>query len=291
MACSWRGWRAWRAWCLGFLALLFSAMVVAQEPVAVPALSARVTDTAGVLSVDEKAQLEAKLAAFEQAKGAQIAVLLVSTTEPESIEQFSIRAVDKWRLGRKGLDDGAMLLIAVKDQALRIEVGYGLEGALTDAVSKRIVSDVIIPQLKLGSYYNALDAGVAAMMQVISGEDLPKPSRSAAGGRLSDLGSLESIAPILFAVVFVGGGVLRAIFGRFLGAGMIATVAAGIVWFLLSSVIFAGVVAAIAFFVSLTGGLGRGRLGGGGFSGGGFGGGGFSGGGGGFGGGGASGRW
>lgn len=285
--------RRWRAWCLGFLALIFSAMVLAQEPLAIPALTARVNDTAGVLSLDERAQLETRLATFERTKGTQIAVLLVPTTEPESIEQFSIRAVEKWKLGRKGVDDGAMLLIAVKDHALRIEVGYGLEGALTDAVSKRIVSEVIIPQLKLGSYYKALDAGVVAMMQVIGGEDLPKPSRSRTGGHVSEAGSLESIAPILFAVVFVGGGVLRAIFGRFLGAGMIATVAAVIVWFLLSSAIVAGIVGAIAFFVSLTGGLSRGRLGGGGgfSSSGGFGGGGFSGGGGGFGGGGASGRW
>jgi uncharacterized protein len=117
----------------------------------VPALTARVTDQAGVLSAQQKSKLESVLAAFEARKGVQIAVLTVATVVPEEIEQYSIRVVDAWKLGRQGVDDGALLLVAVEDRRVRIEVGRGLEGALTDLVSNRIIDESIVPAFRSGN--------------------------------------------------------------------------------------------------------------------------------------------
>jgi uncharacterized protein len=284
--------RHWLARSLAILLLLFAGIACAQEQQPFPALGSRVNDGVGVLSAADKTRLDAKLAALEQEKGAQLAVLIVPTTQPETIEQFGIRVAEAWKLGRKGIDDGALLLIAVNDRALRIEVGYGLEGALNDATAKRIVSELMVPPLKQGNYVGAVDAGLDAMIAVVRGEALPAP-RERGRGADSVFDSLESMAPFLFALVFLVGGVLRAIFGRFIAAGIIGTVAGVIVWLFVSSLIAAGIVALLAFVFTLSARVGGGGLGGGGFSsrGGGFGGGGFSGGGGGFGGGGASGRW
>jgi len=129
--------------CLTFVISCLSSPLQAEVPV--PALTGRVVDLTGTLTADQKTALEAKLAAFEAEKGAQIAVLLVPTTQPEAIEQYSIRVVEAWKLGRKGVDDGVLLLIAKNDRKMRIEVGYGLEGVLPDAVAKRIISEVITP--------------------------------------------------------------------------------------------------------------------------------------------------
>src|SRR5512140_1579524 len=139
------------------LALLLAG--AAQAEVAIPALSARVTDLTSTLNAQQIQTLESKLAAFEAKKGAQIAVLLLPTTQPETIEQYGIRVAEAWKLGRKGVDDGALLLIAKDDHKLRIEVGYGLEGVLNDATSKRIVSDLILPYFKRGEFYPGIDAG------------------------------------------------------------------------------------------------------------------------------------
>lgn len=269
------------------------ALAGAQELVGIPPLKARVTDLTGTLSADERGKLEGRLHAFEQEKGAQIAVLIVPTTKPEVIEQYSIRVVEKWKLGRKGVDDGVLLLVAKDDRKLRIEVGYGLEGALNDATAKRIVADVISPRFKEGKFYAGIDAGVAVMMSVIGGEQLPPPeqtprrSSSSGGSSFSD----GWIVAGLF-LVFGVGGFLRAIFGRFIGAGVIAAIAGAVAFFVLSSLAIAGIVALVAFILSLVAGSGgtwTGGSGGGGWSSGG--GGGFSGGGGSFGGGGASGDW
>ncbi len=135
----------------------------------------RVTDLTGTLSANEAAQLEQKLAAFEAKKGSQIAVLIVPTTQPETIEQYSIRVADAWKLGRKGIDDGAVLLIAKQDRTVRIEVGYGLEGVLPDAIAKRIIEETIVPKLRQGNFAGAIDAGIDKMIGVIQGEPLPPP--------------------------------------------------------------------------------------------------------------------
>jgi uncharacterized protein len=126
--------------CLGAL-----APCRAQELVAVPALTAPVTDLTGTLAPDQVSALDAKLRAFEQAKGAQVAVLVVPTTQPEEIEQYSIRVLDQWRIGRSKVDDGVLVLVAINDRRVRIEVGYGLEGALPDATANRIIQEAIVP--------------------------------------------------------------------------------------------------------------------------------------------------
>ena len=269
------------------LALLLSG--AAQAEVAVPPLSTRVTDLTATLDAGQTQTLESRLAAFEAKKGAQLAVLIVPTTQPESIEQFGIRVVEAWKLGRKGVDDGALLLVAKGDRTLRIEVGYGLEGVLNDATVKRIVDEIIVPHFKRNEFYPGIESGTNAMMQVVNGESLPPPRRAAASGKYD----IESLLFIAFGLVMVVGGILRALLGRFPAAVLMGGALGGLAWLSVASMLVALLVGVMAFVFVLLGGSGRGFGGGlGGISGGGFGGGGgFSGGGGGFGGGGASGRW
>jgi uncharacterized protein len=268
----------------------------AQALQAIPKLEARVTDLTGTLTAGQQAELEQKLADFEARKGAQIAVLLLPSTQPEEIEQYSIRVVEAWKLGRKKVDDGALLIIAKNDRTVRIENGYGLEGVLTDSNTNRIIQDTMLPLLQQSQYFNAISAGVDQMMRLIDGEALPAPDANwqnrAAGHR--------NILPIAFFGFLFLSSVLRSIFGRTLGAALSAG-GTGLLVFVLTQAfayaIGAGVLAfGAALILGMTGGgWGSGGIGGfggfGGFGGGGGGGGGFSGGGGGFGGGGASGRW
>ena len=214
-------------WLLSLSLLVAAGFARADELQAIPPLAARVTDLTGSLSADQKGQLETKLTAFERTKGAQIVVLIVPTVQPESIEQYALRVAEAWKLGRSGVDDGALLLVAKDDRKLRIEVGYGLEGALNDATAKRIISEVISPRFKQGNFASGIDAGVAAMIQVITGEALPAP-RSEGSRRSETDGRFENLLLVGFVLVFVVGGVLRAIFGRFLAAAMVA-VAAGVI--------------------------------------------------------------
>ncbi len=161
---------------LGWLLLLIGVgLALADDRPAVPRLTARVTDLTATLSADQRGLLEAKLAALERDKGSQIVVLIVPTVEPEAIEQYALRVVEAWQPGRRGVDDGALLLVAKAERKLRIEVGYGLEGALNDATAKRIISETISPRFRQGDYYGGIDAGVEAMSRVIAGEVLPAP--------------------------------------------------------------------------------------------------------------------
>ena len=269
------------------LALLLSGAARAEV---LPPLTHRVTDLTATLDVQQIQTLEARLAEFEAKKGAQLAVLIVPTTQPESIEQFGIRVVEAWKLGRKGVDDGALLLVAKDDRALRIEVGYGLEGVLNDATANRIIDEIIVPRFKRGDFYSGIESGTAAMMQVVNGEPLPPPRRAAASGKYD----IESLLFVAFGLVVVVGGMLRALLGRFPAAVLMGGALAVLAWLMVAPMLIALLVGLMAFVFVLLGGGGRGfgGYGGGGFGGGGFGGGGgFSGGGGGFGGGGASGRW
>ncbi len=278
------------------LTFLLVAAACAYADVAVPPLKTRVTDLTGTLSSQQQATLEQTLAEFEKRKGSQIAVLILPTTQPDSVEQYAVRVEEAWKLGRKGIDDSALLVIAKDDRKLRIEVGYGLEGVLNDATAKRIIADDITPRFKQGDFYGGISAGVERMIKVIDGEPLPPPK--AASAQHAERGfDFNTLLVIGFILVFVVGGVLRAIFGRFLGAGIVGGIAGFLAW-TLGGALFIGIIASvIAFIFSLMGGGSRGGWGGGGFggggfsSGGGFGGGGFSGGGGGSGGGGSSGSW
>jgi uncharacterized protein len=282
------------------LVLLFAPLLAGAD-VAVPALTARVTDLTGTLSGEAVTRIETKLANLEAKKGSQIAVLIVPSTKPEEIEQFGIRVEDAWKLGRKGVDDGAILIVAKDDRRVRIEVGYGLEGALPDAIANRIITETITPHFKVGDYDGGVEAGVDQMISVVNGEPLPEPDR-----KWEHRNGLGHVLPLLLVVVFVASGVLRAIFGRLFGSVATGGLAGGLAW-ALSHVLPIGVGAGVVafLFAMLAGSASRGwsagrgwgggfggGLGGGGFGGGsGGGGGGFSGGGGGGGGGGASGSW
>lgn len=277
-----------------------SAAAQALQPI--PKLETRVTDLTGTLTAAQQAELEQKLRDFEARKGAQIAVLLVLTTQPEEIEQYSIRVAEAWKLGRRKVDDGALLIIAKSDRRIRIENGYGLEGVLTDAASNRIIEDSMVPLLRQGQYFGAISAGVDQMIRLIDGEQLPAPDATWRPQRQVPWNNL----PFVVFAVLVASNVLRAIFGRPLGA-VLTGGGAGLLTFLITQsfafAIGAGILGLLfALLLGLggggwsSGGFGGWGGGGGGF-GGGFGGGrdggfgGFSGGGGSFGGGGASGRW
>ncbi|MDN5753304.1 MAG: YgcG family protein, partial [Nitrosospira sp.] len=187
--------QAWKK-ALAFIALLFSVSLPAAE-VAVPPLTSRITDLTGTLSANETAQLEQKLTAFEAKKGSQIAVLMVPTTQPETIEQYSIRVAEAWKLGRKGVDDGVLLVLAKRDRGLRIEVGYGLEGVLPDAMAKRIVDEIMVPKLRQADFAGGIDAGIERVMGVIEGEPLPPPRSRRGNGAPGGVGVvLDNIIPI-----------------------------------------------------------------------------------------------
>ncbi len=155
------------------LFLLSAAGLAADDLVAVPPLKARVTDLTGTLSRDQAAALEADLAQFEKGRGSQVAILLLPTTQPESIEAYAIRVAEAWQPGRKGVDDGILILVAKNDRKLRIEVGRGLEGALPDAVAKRIIEETLLPRFRSGDYFGGLQDGVSQIKAIIAGEPLP----------------------------------------------------------------------------------------------------------------------
>ncbi|MDD5461538.1 MAG: TPM domain-containing protein [Methylococcales bacterium] len=271
----------------GILLLLLVATVRAQ--VEIPVLSHRVTDLTGTLSGQQASTLENRLAAFEAEKGSQIAVLIVPTTQPEDIAQFGIRVAEAWKVGRKNIDDGVILIVAKEDRKLRLEVGYGLEGVIPDAIAKRIIAETITPFFKRGDYAGGIDAGITQLMQLIKGETLPAPAK-APSARVDD-------GAFMFILLggLIAGFILSAIVGRFMG-GLFAGFGAGAVAALFFGLSFAVVlIGLMIFFIISIRNSGRGgwSSGGGGF-GGGFGGGSsgsWGGGGGRFGGGGASGSW
>jgi uncharacterized protein len=280
-----------------FRALLVLLLAVsAWAQVAVPPLKGRVTDLTGTLKPEQVASLEQLLRSFEARKGSQIAVLIVPTTAPETVEQYALRVGEQWKIGRKKVDDGAILVVAKDDRALRIEVGYGLEGALNDATASRIIREVIVPRFREGDFFGGISAGVDRMIRVIDGEPLPAPAKAA-----PPVGEgVLQILPVLLILAVVAGAILRRMLGRFVGSAATGGVVGGLAWLLagtLAIALLAGIVAFFFTLVSGVGGSGRryyGGFPGGGWGGGGFGGGGgggFSGGGGSFGGGGASGRW
>ncbi|HEX7156868.1 MAG TPA: TPM domain-containing protein, partial [Burkholderiaceae bacterium] len=279
----------------------------AEGLVPVPPL-ARVTDTAGVLSAADRTALEAKLAGFETARGSQIAIVIVPTTQPEPIEDFAHRVGSAWKIGRAGVGDGLLLVVATADRRARIDVARSLEGAIPDAVASRVIRETIAPRFQAGDYAGGLSAGLDRLFGLIEGEQLPAPAqrleRPAAGGGLV----IGSLLPYLFVGMMVAA-LLRRIFG--VPGAIMAGGGAGVIAGLLLSSLVLGVFAAIAVFLlallfgsGLAGHALGSRAGfggfGGGFGGGGFGGGGFGGGGGGgfgsggggdFSGGGASGGW
>jgi uncharacterized protein len=230
------------------LALVLTWAFAAAADVVVPPLTGRVVDQTGMLSGGDIASLTQKLRDFETRKGSQIAVLIVPTTQPETIEQFSIRVAEAWKVGRKKVDDGVILVVAKNDRHLRIEVGYGLEGALTDVTSRRIIDEVITPKFRTGDFAGGISDGVDRMIRVIDGEPLPAPARSTSfSSDLSDFGPVIPFA--LFAALFVGG-ILRTMFGRLLGSIATGGVLAALAWLMIGSVGVALAVGAITFLLA-----------------------------------------
>jgi uncharacterized protein len=276
--------------------ILLCQLATAWAYIEVPKLSARVTDLTGTLSTQQVQALESKLAAFEAKKGSQIAVLIVPTTQPEDIAEFGIKVADLWRIGRKGIDDGLILIVAKNDHTLRIEVGYGLEGVIPDAIAKRITSETIKPFFKNGDIAGGIDAGVNQVMGLIGGEQLPAPTPQNTYSKQDMEGNYIFV---LFVGLFVGS-LLSSMFGRATGGLMAGLGSAGVATLLMGFGLGAVLIGIIVFFlISAKGGGGGWSNGGGGYypgGGGSWGGGGggnssWSGGGGSFGGGGASDSW
>jgi uncharacterized protein len=279
----------------------------------VPPLRGRVNDYAKLLTQERARALEAQLEKFEQETGHQVAVLTIPSLEGDSLEDFSIRVADSWKIGKKGFDNGAILLVARDDRRLRIEVGYGLEGVLPDAIASRIIREVITPRFRSGDYTGGIEAGVDSILKVAKGEVLPQPARPAPGRTPSEGASLHNILMITaMLALFIGMTRRRLVSGAVGGAasGLVTTLFAsgGLGFVLFPALIVGALLGAVGAAVGTGaagnqwvgrprsrrgdwgGGVFPGGYGGGGFGGGG-GGGGFSGGGGGFGGGGASGSW
>ena len=271
-----------------------------------PQLTRHVTDLTGTLSAAQIDQLDVQLVNLEKTKGAQLVVLMVGSTQPQEIEEYSLAVAEANKIGRKGSDDGVLLLVAKNDRRVRIEVGYGLEGAIPDAANARIIREYLAPKFRNNDYFGGISDAVGALTQLINGETLPPPVQGAPPERRG-LGFEHALVIGFFVAVF-----LRSMLGRasgWLRAPIGAVVTGGVLWLLVS--LGMGIFGAIAggLFMLLPGGGGR-SIGGGGWGGwgggfggglgggfggsgggGGFGGGGFSGGGGSFGGGGASGSW
>lgn len=288
------------------VALLLCWAFAAVAEVAVPRLSGRVVDQTATLSSSDVASLEQTLKDFEARKGSQVAVLIVPTTDGEAIEAFSIRVAEAWKIGRKKVDDGAILVVAKNDRKLRIEVGYGLEGALNDATTKRIIDEIITPKFRDGDFAGGISAGVDRILRVIDGETLPAPAEGSSRGASGDF-NFDLFNPVTLIALFFASAVLRTVLGRLVGSLLTGGLVGVVAWFLAGSLILSLVLGAgAALFAFITeafaspgggyyGGVGSGRSSGG-WSGGSSGsssgsGGGFSGGGGSFGGGGASGSW
>jgi uncharacterized protein len=284
------------------VALMLCWAFAAMADVAVPPLTGRVVDKTATLSSSDIASLDQTLKDFEARKGSQIAVLIVPTTQPETIEQYSLRVAEAWKIGRKKIDDGAILVVAKDDRKLRIEVGYGLEGALTDVTAKRIIDEVITPKFRGGDFAGGISDGVSRILRVVDGEPLPAPAQRQQNSGL--LSQLDPFNPFLIFALIVVGGIFRGIFGRLFGSLATGGLVAALFWFIAASLALSAIGGVIAFLVSMlsdamtsSGGPGTGggwvSSGGGGYSSGSSSSdsGGFSGGGGSFGGGGASGSW
>ena len=292
-------------WLLLTTALLLAALSGrAQDLLPVPALTARVIDQTGTLKPPQTAALEAKLAAFEAEAGPQIVVLMVPTTQPEDIAAYAQRVGDSWKIGRREVGDGLLIVVAVNDRRVNIQTAKALEGAVPDLAARQIIDRAIRPAFRAGDYAGGLDAAIDQLIARIKGEDLPEPKRP--DGRDPGL-DIEGLLLFFFVGVTVLGSILTRIFGRKLGSLFAAGATGGIAWWITASVLLAlgaGIGALLLIGLFGIGSAGRsiargGRhggppiiWGGGGDHGGWGGGGGFSSGGGGdFGGGGASGDW
>jgi uncharacterized protein len=299
-----------RSFVAAVVLLLAAGFAAAQAPLPVPPLTGRVVDQTGTLTPQQADALSNKLAAIETQHGAQVVILIVPTTAPEDVASFAQRVGEQWKIGRKDVGDGLILLVAKNDRAVQIQVAKALQGAVPDIAAGRIISQQIVPAFRNGDFAGGLNSAVDRIGERIASEGLPAPTSARQGGQRSSGGfDIQTIAILLFVAVPVLGNLLGRVMGRKLGALATGAAAGGVGWLLTASLVTGLIAAVIAFFfVGIAGGGGARRGGGpviwgggggfggggfgGGFGGGGGGGGGFSSGGGGnFDGGGASGRW
>jgi uncharacterized protein len=229
------------------LALLLCWAGAAFADVAVPPLTGRVVDQTGTLSSSDISSLTQTLKNLELRKGSQVAVLIVPTTAPETIEQYSIRVAEAWKIGRRKIDDGALLVVAKDDHRLRIEVGYGLEGALTDVTARRIIDEVITPKFRSGDFAGGIAAGVERIIGVIDGEPLPAPKPEASHGQNFDdwIGFFNPLNPFTIFGVYIIGTVMRRVLGRLIGSVAAGGIIGALAWYLLGSIAIAAVLSVI----------------------------------------------
>lgn len=287
------------------LALLVPPLAAWADEAAVPKLTRHVTDLTGTLTPEQLSQLDTRLADLEKSKGSQVVVLMVPTTQPEDLEGYSLRVAETNKVGREGPDDGVLLLLAKNDRRVRIEVGYGLEGAIPDAIASRIIREYMAPKLRVNDYYGGINEALNAITQIVQGEALPPPVAPDESHEKRRGGGGSLLVPLIIGALVMRGVLGRAPLGLRMPVG--GAIAGSLGWLFLHSIL-GGIVGLVAgaLLMAIPAGAGRsiggggwggfgGWGGGGGFGGGGFGGGGggggFSGGGGSFGGGGASGNW
>ena len=298
-------WKRLQAALLCCLLACSTVLALAQDVLQVPTLTGRVIDQSGTLTPDQVAALTAKLQSIETRRGTQIVVLMVPSTLPEDIAAYAQRVADSWKIGRRDVGDGLLIVVAKNDRRIRVEVAKALEGAIPDAAAGRIINEQIAPAFKANDYAGGLNSAVDRLEQRIAGEGLPAPTPRSGGTGAGRGGfDIQDLAIFLFVGVPILGGILKGIFGRKLGSLLTGGAVGGIGWFLTASVLMAAGAGLLALLLVGVMGIGGGRgsrmgsggpiIWGGGGGGGGFGGGGGgfgSGGGGDFGGGGASGRW
>ncbi|HXZ47476.1 MAG TPA: TPM domain-containing protein, partial [Usitatibacter sp.] len=238
------------------------------EPIPVPKLTAHVIDQTGTLGAAERDALEAKLAAFERERGSQVVVLIVPSLGSEPIEDFATRVTDEWRLGRKGVDDGVLLVIAKQEHRIRIHTGRGVQGTLTDFLSEEIVSDVIAPRFRQGDFAGGIDAGVDAIVKAVKGEDLPLPAARPHERKADFASSYANFVFLAFFLVPIVALVLRGLLGRLFGAGLTGAITGVAAWLVFGSLALGVIVALLAFVFTifsgagLVRGIGRGPWGG-----------------------------
>jgi uncharacterized protein len=243
------------------LALLLCWVSAAFAEVAVPPLTGRVVDLTGTLSSDFITQQSGRLKDLERRKGSQVAVLIVPTTQPETIEQYSIRVAEAWKIGRRKIDDGALLVVAKNDHKLRIEVGYGLEGALTDVTARRIIDEMIVPRFKRGDFDVGIAEGITHMIGVIDGERLPPPAPEATHAPDLDWNALSSLGVFFLVGALFLGSFLRAVFGTLIGSTVTGGVVGTIAWLVVGSLIAGVLTGGVAFLFVLIAGNGTGSIG------------------------------
>jgi uncharacterized protein len=245
---------------LVIVALLVCWAGIVRAEVPIPQLTGRVVDQTATLSGDDIAALNETLRNLQARKGSQVAVLIVPTTQPETIEQFSIKVAEAWQIGRRKIDDGALLVIAKNDRHLRIEVGYGLEGALTDVTARRIIDEDITPKFRNGDFAGGVKAGVGRIVSVIDGEPLPAPAPEASHGLDFDFdwNTLWTFGLFFVVGAMFAGSFLRQMFGSLIGSAVVGWVAGVIAWVVVGSLIAGLVIGPVAFLIALI--LGNGTV-------------------------------